>query len=231
LKAKCDEVGLQQGRDYLERMQGAAARMQTLICDLLTFSRVISRTQPFEAINLKRIAQEVLGDLEVTIEKANAKVEVGDLPVIEADPMQVRQLLQNLIGNALKFQPLGGSPHVRVDGRIVLQPSGRGNTAIITQQSADGGKVSLGEEFCELTIQDNGIGFDEKYLEKIFAVFTRLHSRQEYEGTGIGLAVCRRIAIRHGGNITARSKLGEGATFIVHLPVKASVSEKSAPTE
>jgi PAS domain S-box-containing protein len=220
LKTKCDEAKLEQGRDYLERMQSAAARMQTLINDLLAFSRVISRTQPFEPVNLTDITREVLGDLEVRIEKSNAKVEVGELSTIAADPMQIRQLLQNLIGNALKFQPPGAQPVVRIRGQVVVRPSGRGNTVLVTRQSADGGNVSLGEEFCELTVQDNGIGFDEKYLDKIFAVFTRLHGRQEYEGTGIGLAVCRRIADRHGGTITARSKPGEGATFIVHLPLK-----------
>ncbi len=220
LKTKCDEAKLEAGRDYLERMQSAAARMQTLINDLLTFSRVISRTQPFEPVSLTAVTQEVLGDLEVRIEKSGAKVEVDELPTVEGDAMQIRQLLQNLIGNALKFQPPGGTPLVQIRGRVVLQPSGRGSTAIFTRQSADGGEVSLGEEFCELTVQDNGIGFDEKYLDKVFAVFTRLHGRQEYEGTGIGLAVCRRITDRHGGTITAHSQPGAGATFIVRLPLK-----------
>lgn len=222
LKTKCEEAKLESGRDYLERMQNAAARMQTLINDLLTFSRVISRTEPFATVNLTTITREVLGDLEVRIEKGNATVEVGDLPTVEGDPMQLRQLLQNLIGNALKFQPPGATPLVRIQGRVVVHTSVRGNTAIFTRKSADGGEVSLGEEFCELTVQDNGIGFDEKYLDKIFAVFTRLHGRQEYEGTGIGLAVCRRIADRHGGMITARSQPGAGASFIVHLPLKQS---------
>ncbi|MDW8309945.1 MAG: ATP-binding protein, partial [Verrucomicrobiales bacterium] len=220
LKAKCDEVGLEAGRDYLERMQNAAARMQRLINDLLTFSRVISRAQPFAPVDLNAVAREVLGDLEVAIEKSGAHIQVGPLPTIEGDAMQLRQLFQNLIGNALKFQPPGATPHVRIEGRVVLQPSGRGDTAILCGRAADGGTVTLGEEFCELTVQDNGIGFDEKYLDKIFAVFTRLHGRQEYEGTGIGLAVCRRIVERHGGSITARSQPGQGATFIVRLPMR-----------
>jgi len=220
LKTKCDEVKLESGRDYLDRMQNAAARMQTLINDLLTFSRVISRTQPFASVNLTTVTREVLSDLEIRIEKNNAQVQVGELPTVEADAMQIRQLLQNLIGNALKFQPPGATPMVRIQGQVVVQPSGRGNTVFVANKSTDGSEVTLGEEFCELTVQDNGIGFDEKYLDKIFAVFTRLHGRQEYEGTGIGLAVCRRIADRHGGTITARSKPGEGATFIVRLPLK-----------
>jgi PAS domain S-box-containing protein len=222
LKTKCEEVKLEQGRDYLDRMQSAAARMQTLINDLLTFSRVIRRTQPFEPVNLDAVTREVLSDLEVRIEKNGAQVEVGELPTVEGDAMQIRQLLQNLIGNALKFHQRDGKPVVKIQARVVVQPSGRGSTAIFTRQSADGGQVSLGEEFCELSVQDNGIGFDEKYLEKIFAVFSRLHGRHEYEGTGIGLAVCQRIVDRHGGTITAQSKPGQGATFVVRLPLKQS---------
>jgi PAS domain S-box-containing protein len=223
LKTKCEEAKLEAGRDYLERMQAAAARMQTLINDLLTFSRVISRSEPFAPVNLTTVTREVLGDLEVSIEKSHAKVEVGELPTVDADAMQIRQLMQNLIGNALKFQTPGAAPVVKVQGRIVVQASARGSTVFFARKQAEGGEVAVGEGFCELTVTDNGIGFDERYLEKIFAVFTRLHGRQEYDGTGIGLAVCRRIVDRHGGSITARSKPGEGATFIVHLPVHQSL--------
>jgi PAS domain S-box-containing protein len=204
LKMKCAQALPVEGADYLERMQNAAARMQTLIADLLTFSRVISRVESFVPVDLAQVVQGVLGDLEVRIEKAGATVEVGELPVIDGDPTQMRQLLQNLIGNALKFQLPGVKPHVRIAARLVSSPDDYG----------------AGESFHELTVQDNGIGFDEKYLDKIFAVFQRLHNRQEYEGTGIGLAVCRRIVDRHGGSITARSKPGAGATFVVQLPAR-----------
>ena len=206
LKTKCDAVNLQEGRDYLERMQGAAARMQTLINDLLTFSRVISASQPFVPVDLNAVTKGVLSDLEVRIEQTKAKVEVGDLPTIEGDPLQMRQLLQNLIGNALKFQPPDAQPLIRIQGRLLKSP-------FAGTPEEDPGQ-------CELTIQDNGIGFDEKYLDKIFAVFQRLHGRNEYEGTGVGLAVCRRITDRHGGTINAKSKPGEGATFIVTVPVR-----------
>jgi light-regulated signal transduction histidine kinase (bacteriophytochrome) len=208
LKAKCDAVNLQEGRDYLERMQSAAARMQTLINDLLTFSRVISASQPFVPVELNAVIKGVLSDLEVRIEQTKAKVQVGDLPTIEADALQMRQLLQNLIGNALKFQPPDAHPVIRVQARILKTPF-----AMSPEEDASA-------EQCELTIQDNGIGFDEKYLDKIFAVFQRLHGRNEYEGTGVGLAVCRRITDRHGGTITAKSKPGEGATFVITLPVR-----------
>jgi light-regulated signal transduction histidine kinase (bacteriophytochrome) len=145
------------------------------------------------------IVKEVLSDLEVRIERTHAKIELGTLHTVEADPMQMRQLLLNLIGNALKFQPPNAQPSVKITSRTFTTISG--------------------DELCELSIEDNGIGFDEKYLEKIFAVFQRLHGRNEYEGTGVGLAVCRRITDRHHGTITARSQLGKGATFIVAMPV------------
>ena len=219
LKAKCDAVNLQDGRDYLDRMQSAAARMQTLIFDLLTFSRVISRTEPFAPIDLNHVVRDILSDLEVRIEKTGGKVEVGDLPTIEGDSTQLRQLLQNLIGNALKFHAPGKPPVVKVHSRMLpVSPA---------FAKADG-QGTPPSPTCEITVADNGIGFDEKYLEKIFAVFQRLHGRQEYEGTGIGLAVCRRIVDRHNGSITAQSKPGEGATFIITLPLE---QPKAPPTK
>jgi len=201
LKMKCAAILAPESADYLDRMQNAAARMQTLINDLLTFSRVISRTEPFVTVDLAQVTREVLSDLEVRIEKTGATVEVNNLPKIQADPMQMRQLLQNLIGNALKFHLPNAKPKVKVHAEILANDL-------------------VEAPICQLTVQDNGIGFDEKYLDKIFAVFQRLHGRQEYEGTGIGLAVCRRIVDRHKGNITAKSKPGEGATFTVQLPVQ-----------
>ena len=206
LKVKCQSALPPDGVDYLERMQSASARMQTLINDLLTFSRVISTTRPFVPVDLAAVAREVLNDLEVRIEQTGAVVEVGELPTVEADPLQMRQLLLNLVSNALKFQPDGQKPQVKISGVISRQTFGR-----------DGS-----DEFGEMHIQDNGIGFDEKYLEKIFVVFQRLHGRDRYAGTGVGLAVCRRITDRHSGTITARSRPGEGATFIVRLPIRHS---------
>src|SRR5947208_9619455 len=175
LKSKCDAAQLQDGRDYLERMQSAAARMQTLINDLLTFSRVISTTQPFVPVELGQVTREVLTDLEVRIEQTKAKVEVGELPTIEADPLQIRQLLQNLVGNALKFQPPNAQPLIKIQAQIIKSPF------------AGGPDATPNDEVCELIEQDNGIGFDEKYLDKIFGMFQRLHGRTEYEGTGVGL--------------------------------------------
>ncbi len=223
LKVKCDAVQLAEGRDYLDRMQSAAARMQTLINDLLAFSRIIRSSQPFTKVDLDAITREVLGDLEHRIEKTSARVEVGKLPTIEADPLQMRQLLQNLIGNALKFQAPGAVPMVKIDAQLVTREQIREEAVFKNPPPA----ADPEDKFCVLTVQDNGIGFDEQYLEKIFAVFQRLHGRGEYEGTGVGLAVCRRITDRHGGLITAQSKPGEGSTFVVILPLRRPEAQES----
>jgi PAS domain S-box-containing protein len=222
LKLKCDSVQMGDGRDYLERMQNAAARMQTLINDLLAFSRVIRSSEPFVPVDLDAITKEVLNDLEVRIEKSGARVEMENLPTIDADPTQLRQLMQNLISNALKFQPSNAAPVVKIQARALEPDSPAWDAESFKQQPNGSSKApaaSTTSQLYEITVQDNGIGFDEAYREKIFAVFQRLHGRNDYEGTGIGLAVCRRITDRHGGTITARSKVGQGATFIVTLPV------------
>jgi PAS domain S-box-containing protein len=208
LDDKFGEVLNEQGRDYLMRMRGAADRMQTLINDLLAFSRITSKAKPFAPVDLGRVVHEVLSDLETRIELTGGRVEVAELPTIDADPLQMRQLLQNLIGNALKFNRAEEMPVVRVQCRF-----------------GTGDERSLPTGLCRISVADNGIGFDEKYLDRIFAPFQRLHGRSEYEGTGIGLAICRKIAERHGGNITAESSPGAGATFIVTIPLKQSAAE------
>jgi signal transduction histidine kinase len=187
-------------------MKNAAGRMQNLINDLLTFSRVATKTQPFQPVSLKTITEEVVSDLEVRIEQTGGRVEIGDLPTLHADPLQMRQLLQNLIGNALKFHRADTPPIVKVFAETVAENADELRA------------VSGGEQICRLVIEDNGIGFDEKYLDRIFTVFQRLHGRMEYEGSGIGLAVCRKIVERHGGQITAKSREGAGATFFIDLP-------------
>jgi PAS domain S-box-containing protein len=203
LKVTYGDILTPQGQDYLERMQNAASRMQTLIEDLLTLSRVTSRGEPFISVNLTHIVQEVISDLEIRIQQTGAVVEVQDLPTIDADPLQMRQLLQNLIGNALKFHRPETPPIVKVYSQDLHSQSNQ---------------VASGEYF-QLIIEDNGIGFEEKYLQRIFNVFQRLHGRSQYEGTGIGLAICKKIVERHHGSITASSQLGQGATFIVTLPI------------
>src|SRR6185437_3650632 len=154
-----------------------------------------TKAQPFESTDLNRVMSEVLSDLEIRIEQVSGKIAVDKLPMIDADHSQMHQLLLNLIGNALKFHREDANPVVEVSA-----------------------KVSHG--VCSLSVVDNGIGFDEKYLDRIFTIFQRLHGKQEYEGTGVGLAVCRRIVERHGGTITARSTVGRGSSFIIYLPLK-----------
>jgi signal transduction histidine kinase len=183
-----------QGRDYLERMQNAAGRMHTLINDLLTYSRVTTKAQPFVKTDLNEVVNSVMSDLEIRIQQSGGHVEIESLPTIDADELQMRQLFQNLIANGLKFHRESVPPVVKISS------SDTGN-----------GTVSI-------TVADNGIGFDEKYLDRIFTPFQRLHGRSEYEGTGIGLAVCRKIVERHGGSLIAKSEPGKGSAFIFTLP-------------
>ncbi|HAV76468.1 MAG TPA: hypothetical protein DCX53_03845 [Anaerolineae bacterium] len=180
------------GKDYLLRMQNASQRMQVLIGDLLSLSRVSTRAQPFTKVDLNVIIREVLSNLENIMERTGARVEISNLPTIQADSTQMHQLLQNLIGNALKFQKNGNPPRIKVSAEIE-------------------------KDFCRISVADNGIGFDIQYLDRIFKPFQRLHNRDEFEGSGMGLAICRRIVERHEGNITATSRPGEGTTFLVTL--------------
>lgn len=215
LKMKDSENFSDKGMDYLNRMLNAAERMQTLITDLLQFSRVSTRIKPFEKISLNEVIEGVLSDLEISIEKNNAKVEVGTLPEIEADPTQMRQLFQNLISNAIKFRKEDTSPHIIISGNQLQ----RTPHLIATP----------GDAYIEVTVEDNGIGFDDKYKNKIFQIFQRLEGRK-YEGSGIGLAICKRIANLHGGDIDVQSQEGKGTTFTINLAVKQTV-ESSEDSE
>lgn len=188
----------EKGRDYLQRMQVAANRMQTLINELLTYSRVTTNGRPFEQTDLNDILRGVLSDLELRIEQKEATINANHLQQIKADPLQMRQLFQNIIGNALKFTSLDREPTIEIQGERCIDQKDRA--------------------FYKITISDNGIGFDEKYAEKIFSIFQRLHGKNEYEGTGVGLAICRKIVERHDGTIIANSQLNVGTTFTILLP-------------
>ncbi len=203
------------GKYYLKRMQEAASRMSRLISELLAYSRVSTRGRPFSSVDLEEVARIVLSDLEIAVSESRGIVELGALPVIEADPTQMHQLLQNLIGNAIKFRRKDAAPLVQITSAIEKQRAGSGASV---------------REVCRLTVADNGIGFDEKYVDRIFTPFQRLHSREEYAGTGMGLAICRRIVERHEGTITARSSPGGGSTFVVMLPVhQENMAESALP--
>ena len=208
LRSKCAAQLGEQGLDYLARMENAAHRMQGLVQDLLKLSRVVTQAQPFVECDLRTIIRDVIGDLVVVIEKNGAVIKVGDLPAISGDPLQLWQLFQNLISNSMKFQRPGERPVIHITGRVFEAPA-----HIIPGAHA-------GDRVAEISVSDNGIGFEEKFTEQIFVVFQRLHSRDEYPGTGIGLAVCRKITDRHAGKIVAKSSGGRGATFVVTLPVE-----------
>ena len=203
----------EQGQDYIGRMLDSAGRMRRLIDDLLSFSRVASKLAPPAPVDLNAVVRDVLDDLEVRLTQTGGRVEVGPLPTLPADPGQMRQLFQNLIGNALKFQRPGVPPVVTVAAarRGPPAPSANGSGP-----KPAGGPSGVGSY--RITVSDNGIGFEEQYAERIFELFQRLHGRSQYEGTGLGLAICKKIVERHGGAISARSCPGEGSTFIIDLP-------------
>jgi PAS domain S-box-containing protein len=204
----------ERSRDDLNRMLSAAARMRTLINDLLTFARIATKAHTRVPLDLTEVARAAVSDLEERIRRTGGRVEVGPLPAVEAEPTQMRQLLLNLIGNGLKFHRAEEPPLVRIHSRRLSRPP----------SPVDGQPPA--PVWYELLVEDNGIGFDEKYLDRIFEVFQRLHGRGEYEGTGMGLAICRKIVERHGGTITARSAPGRGAAFIVTLPGTPPKSEE-----
>ncbi len=201
LETRCaGELG-EQGRDYLTRMLASAGRMRNLIDALLSFSRVTTKALPFAPVDLRATAGEVAADLDAQVQRTGGRIEIGELPTIDGDPLQMRQLIQNLVGNGLKFSRPGVPPVVRIESCAL---------------ESNNGDVPR----CEISIADNGIGFEEVYLDRIFELFQRLHGRQEYEGTGMGLAIVRKIVERHGGTITARSAPDAGATFLINLPLR-----------
>lgn len=212
LMAKHSEMLGDEGRDFLNRMQNAAGRMRMLIRNLLEYSRVTTKANPFKSLNLGQVANTVLADFSQRLTESGGCVEISTLPTIEGDATQMRQLLQNLIGNALKFRRADIPPVIKLytaDNSISLNATKQGNS----------------EVQCQFVVEDNGIGFDEKYAERIFSPFERLHNQREYEGTGIGLAICRKIVERHGGYITAKSVPGQGASFTITLPVRQQQEE------
>ncbi len=199
------------GKMFVDRMHNAAERMRRLINDLLSYSRVTTNAKPFQWISLNELLSDVQSDLQIRIEENSAVIDVGSLPSIEGDPTQMRQLVQNLISNALKFRKADVTPIVKLSAHIehVLSGPHAGPTIIIT-------------------VADNGIGFDNQFKDQIFTIFQRLHSRNEYEGTGIGLATCRKIVERHGGTIIADGTPGEGSRFIISLPQHQVTKEQAA---
>lgn len=194
---------------YLDRMQSAASRMSTLIRDLLSFSRISTQPDINELLSLDTIVQTVLLDLDLVIAETGATIVVGHLPTIEGDRLQVQQLVQNLLSNALKFRRLGTTPQIEVSASWVAFEN--------LPKSVNPKRVALA--YHRLDVADNGVGFDEKYLDRIFQVFQRLHGRNEFAGTGVGLAICEKVVSNHGGAITATSQPGLGTTFSAYFPI------------
>ncbi len=192
--------------DYVDRTIKSAERMQTLITDLLAYSRLSSQVKP-ETTDLNVVLQEVISDFDYMIERKNATIKTSELPTIDSIPSQLRQVFQNLIGNALKFSGNTDHPVIEITSEIIADKS------FESPVSSDG-------KFCRIVVKDNGIGFDEIYLDRIFIIFQSLNDRQKYEGTGIGLAIAKKIIEKHNGLITAKSQIGEGASFIIILPLK-----------
>jgi len=204
------------GRDMIGRMQKSATRMSVLIRDLLNYSRVSTERKPFQPLSLTQLLTSLVDDLWVAVQESGAVIKWDDLPEIVGDHTQLKQLFQNLLSNAIKFRVSGVPPRVSVTHQM-LSSAALPSSVVST---ADDGKAY--DHFYEINVTDNGVGFDEKYLDRIFQVFQRLHGRNEYTGTGVGLAICRKVVENHRGAITASSQPGAGTTFRVYLPVAAA---------
>lgn len=194
------------GKDYVLRMEDAASRMQALIVDLLAYSRTTSTERKFETANLNTIMESVKKDLADTIAEKKAIIEVEEMCDAHIIPFQFRQLMDNIIGNALKFAKPDLPPHIIVKSRII-KGSEINNQKLLPEK-----------EYCHITVTDNGIGFEQKYQDYIFELFKRLHDKEKIKGTGIGLTIVKKIVANHNGLITATSELNKGATFDIYIP-------------
>ncbi|MFD1145152.1 ATP-binding protein [Larkinella insperata] len=206
-------------KDMIHRMHSAAERMHVLIKDLLSYSRLNTHQQTFRPVDLNDLVNEVMVDLELNIRERNAQIKCQSLPTIKGNPLQLRQMFQNLLSNALKFRSPERPPQIRV------------RTEKVTIFDIPVPMRKREPAYLAISVEDNGIGFDERYHDRIFQLFQRLHSRDQYAGTGIGLTICKKVAEMHGGTIAAQSTPGEGATFTVYLPVSVLVKTAVVGTE
>lgn len=193
-----------EANDYLHRMLDASERLQILINDLLTYSRIATKGRSFIPTDLNLVVEEVLNDLEVRVAETGTIIEVGELPTIDADSIQMRQLFQNLISNSIKYSRSGVIPKIKIN-------------ASSSSPVLGAKKNSVPNSTWKILVEDNGIGFEQKYAERIFSIFKRLHGRNAYPGNGVGLAICRKIVDRHGGAISASGKPEEGAQFTIEF--------------
>ncbi|QSB29124.1 PAS domain S-box protein [Flavobacterium sp. CLA17] len=212
LETSLGEHAAPNAKNYMSKILNSSMRMRSLISDVLNYSQLAKSEEHFKEVNLNEIVQNLIMDYDLLIEQKKAKIYLEDLPVIQANPMQMAQLFRNLIGNALKFTKKDRDPIISIKA-LPLEP--HDIDKIHTTHS--------NAEFCKIQITDNGIGFEAQYFERIFNIFQRLHSKSDYEGTGIGLAMCKKIVQNHGGDITAESQFGEGAVFTIILPINSEV--------
>ena len=195
------------GKDYFHRIQSAAGRMRQLIEDLLAYSRTNIAERKLEKVDLNIIIEEVKAELKENIEEKHAIIEVTEMCEMNVIPFQFRQLMHNLIRNALKFSSPQRPPHILIKSRIA-----KGN-------KLNNEKLVGAKNYCHISVADNGIGFEPEYKDRIFEVFQKLHNKEEYEGTGIGLSIVKKIVENHNGIVTATSQLNMGATFDIYIPI------------
>jgi signal transduction histidine kinase len=197
----------EEGQMYMDKMQNACERMQTLINDILTFSKIAASKEERVKSNMNLILDEVLQELDMQIQEKNAKIHIDKLPEVQVFPRLIKPLFQNLLNNSLKYHRKDLAPEIWITGEIAFTQDVNGNS---------------GNKYCRIHVQDNGVGFEQQYAEQIFTMFKRLHSNSEYAGTGIGLAICKKIVEQHQGYIYARSSPMQGAQFTISLPIEES---------
>jgi len=202
----------EKGKNYFLRIDDAANRMQMLIADLLAYSRTTTAEQTFETVNLNHIVEDVINEFREVIAEKNATIETGPLCDVPVIPFQIRQMMHNLIGNALKFSKDHSAPHIRIQSEKINLRRQIGENHLPEK------------EYCHIRMSDNGIGFEPQYKDRIFELFQRLNHKAKYEGTGIGLAIVKRVVENHDGIITASAELNKGATFDIYIPTSRAKS-------
>jgi signal transduction histidine kinase len=193
---------------YIEKIQAASARMQNLISDIFTLSKISSTPEAVLPTNMNELLEEVISEMDIQIHESNAKLIIDKLPELQVNKSLIKRLFQNLITNSIKYAGKNVQPIINISSKL---------------ETIHLGNKKLATRFCRIYLKDNGIGFDQQYAEQIFTMFRRLHTNTEYEGTGIGLAICKKIVEEHHGFISAKSEIGKGTTFTISLPLEIPV--------
>jgi two-component system CheB/CheR fusion protein len=207
LNEESENVSMQDLHAYLHKIDDSAMRMSHLIEDLLNYSRLQNTAEAFTTTDLNEVMQEIIREFELEIQKKKAVIHIGNLPVLKAVPLRMHQLFHNLLSNSLKFIRRDVHPEISINSRPLNSSE---------QKAVPGLEKDLA--YFKISFRDNGIGFKQEFAEKAFTIFQRLNGRSEYDGTGIGLAICRKIVTNHGGLISVNSKENEGTEFTIYLP-------------